>query len=333
MRPPIFIVGCPRSGTTLLRDLLHAHPNLTFPRESRFIARFYRAYGEPASQEDVERLASRILSFPRVKNLWGITATPADFADCRTFADVTGRVFEIFAVKSGKPRWGDKTPDYVYDIPLLLRLFPTAQVIHIIRDGRDVAVSWLRTDFGPANYYRAARMWKQWVSAGRRDGAALPSGSYFELKYESLLAAPEATMRRVCEFLGEPFDPAVLKPYRGRRGGVAKPNPTYKPEFRDAIATGNSGGWRRAMSRRQRAIFEGVAGGLLGELGYSCEGIGRKVSPVEALVWEVGSHAVVGTREIRKLRDPDWRRSAVAVVWNLVRRQLPRARKVDSAWE
>lgn len=332
MPRPIFIVGCPRSGTTLLRDLLRAHPNLTFPRESRFIARFYRAYGEPASQVDVQRLARRILSFLRFRHV-RITATPADFVDCCTFADVTRRVFEVWAAKEGKPRWGDKTPNYVYDIPLLLRLFPTAQVIHIIRDGRDVAVSWLCTDFGPGNCYRAARMWKEWVAAGRRDGAALPPGSYIELRYENLLADPEGTLRGVCEFLGETFDPAVLKPHRGGAGGVGKPNPTFRPEFRDSIAKANSGGWRNAMSRRQRAIFEGVADGLLAELGYPCEGIGRKISQVEALVWEAESHAVVLGREVLKLRDPDYRRAAVSLMWNFMRRQLPGARSVDPVRE
>ena len=177
---PFFIVGCPRSGTTLLRDLLRSHPRLTIPTESHFIPDFYRTFGDPASDAEAWHVASRILTLPRISR-WGIALDPGDVAGCRSFAEVARRLFEVWAKSQGKPRWGDKTPHYVREIPLLMRLFPDEQVIHVIRGRRDVALSWLRTRLDPQNLYMAARMWKEMVTKGHQDGAALPADAWLEL--------------------------------------------------------------------------------------------------------------------------------------------------------
>jgi len=321
---PIFLVGCPRSGTTLLRDLLRSHPNLTFPPESHFIPRFYRAFGDPSSDEQAWQLARRILKSPRVALLWRITAEKRDFAGCRSFSGVTRRLFEIWAGKDGKPRWGDKTPHYVRDIPLLLRLFPEAQVIHIVRDGRDVALSWLRTRIEPRNLYVAARMWKEMVTQGRHDGALLRPGAYFELRYETLLTEPEATMRSVCEFLIEPYDAVVLSPNRiapGRRRHAIEPG---SPALACIIVRNNAGGWRSGMSLRQRVLFESVAGGLLSELGYPVEGLAGTLSRGERLLWEADHQARFLARTLWKLCRPYRRRAVASFGWAIVRSFLRR---------
>ena len=101
-RDPIFVVGCPRSGTTLLRDLLGAHPALTFPPESHFIPGFFRAYGDPRSEEEARRLAAAVLRTSWVRS-WQIDLVPADFAACRSYGEIVSLVFEAWARKTG--RW------------------------------------------------------------------------------------------------------------------------------------------------------------------------------------------------------------------------------------
>ena len=324
MTRPIFIVGCPRSGTTLLRDLLRSHPGITIAPESHFIPRFYLSYGDPSSDQEAWRIARSILKTRRV-GLWQIVAQPTDFIGCRSFSEVTTRLFELWAREKGKPRWGDKTPHYVRHIPLLIQLFPDAQVIHVVRDGRDVALSWLRTRFEPRNLYKAARLWKEMATKGRRDGATLPADSYLEVRYETLLADPEATMRGVCQFLNEPWEPAVLTPSRfdvmfGKKSRVRTDAALHRDIVRD-----NAGKWRAAMSLRQRALFESVAGDLLGELDYPLEGLARPLSRGTEILLETDHRLRFLASNLWKLRRPHRRRAAVSFAGTLLRRVLRRS--------
>jgi hypothetical protein len=210
--------------------------------------------------------------------------SPKDFEDCRSFSAVVSRLFEAWARKEGKPRWGDKTPHYVSDIPLLVELFPGARVLHIIRDGRDVAVSWLRTGMEPGNVYMAARFWRERVKAGRQAGTRLSDANYLEVRYERLLANPEQTMKAVCTFIGEPYSPAVLRPsiLASSRGRTVR-SKMREPE----IVSSNTANWRTRMRGEDRVLFESVAGDLLAELGYEREGRVRKVTAAERWMWSL----------------------------------------------
>jgi hypothetical protein len=290
---PIFIVGCPRSGTSLLRNLLRAHPRLTFPEESHFIPAFYRAYGDPENEREARALAARILAASRVK-AWGLTLDPSAFAGDRSFARVAARIYEAWAEKQQKPRWGDKTPGYVLEIPLLLKLFPGAKILHIVRDGRDVALSWLRYGIGPRNLYTAARMWSDMVRAGRRAGAVLAPERCLEVRYETLLAEPAAVMREVCAFLGEPFTDAVLRPNTSAGEGAADPGklnyffigkPRGPRPRQTEIVAAYAGKWKQTMTPAARMLFESAAGDLLRELGYETEGRVRSVTSAERRMW------------------------------------------------
>lgn len=291
-RAPIFIVGCPRSGTALLRNLLRAHPNLSFPGESHFIPRLYRGFGDPKNDADARRLATAILGVHWVQE-WGLDVTPDDFADCRSYRAVVSRLFDTWARQEQKPRWGDKTPHYVTEIPTLLEIFPDAKILHIYRDGRDVALSWLRVRFEPRNVYQAARLWKRYVSVAREAGGALPPGTYLEVRYESVLTDTRATMERVCRFLGEPFSEAVLAPEplnldRGR-----------KSKWTTIIAS-NAGGWKAAMAERDRVLFESVAGDLLRSLGYESRGPVRRISLSEKAYWHAHQWWRYATYRVRR---------------------------------
>jgi hypothetical protein len=276
---PIFVVGCPRSGTGLLRDLLRSHPNIAFPSESHFIPAFYRGFGDPRSDRAARLLAARILRLGFVRR-WGLSIDPSSLADCRSYSELISRIYDEVARQEGKRRWGDKTPRYVVEIPLLLQLFPAAKILHLYRDGRDVALSFFAVGSGPADVYAAATTWRRCVRIGRRDGRARPD-SYMELPYEALVRDPEPTMRRVCEFLGEDFSEAVLRPSRGprswRRPMIGRGSPTPRVAETEIVSM-NAGRWKREMSESDRSLFEWVAGDLLRELGYETEGLARPPS-------------------------------------------------------
>ncbi len=288
MTAPIFIVGCPRSGTALLRNLLRAHPNLTFPDESHFIPSFYRAAGDPRTEEEARALAARILALFWIRN-WGLALSADDFSDCRSYRAVVCRLFEAWARAENKPRWGDKTPQYLTELPTILELFPEAKILHIYRDGRDVALSWLKVGFEPGNVYKAANLWRERVQWARKDACALPPATYLEVSYELLLTDTRRTMEEVCRFVEEPFSEAVLTPNilkLERRVLLNRPPPAHKRRNWTTVMASNRDLWKTQMSRRDQVLFESVAGDLLAGLGYECPGPTRRISPPERLFWE-----------------------------------------------
>ncbi len=207
---PVFVVGAARSGTTLLRLMLDAHPSFALPPESHFVvtlaARRLRLQRRP------EVALDRVLGHPRFA-LWGLDGDLVRAAAARRRpADLAGLfrvVFETYAAAQGKPRWGDKTPGYVEHLPLLAHLFPDARFIHLIRDGRSVAASIATQPWGPPTPVSAAWWWRGRVRQGRRDGARLGE-RYLEVRYEELIADPIVALSAVCRHLGTEFHPTML---------------------------------------------------------------------------------------------------------------------------
>jgi hypothetical protein len=304
---PIFIVGCPRSGTTLLRNLLRSHPHITFPRESHFIPSFYRAYGDPLDEREALEVANRILALSWFKR-WQLDLTPDRFSGCRSFRAIVETLFDAWARKEGKPRWGDKTPHYVTEIPTLLELFPEAKIIHIYRDGRDVALSWLRARLEPGNLYMAARLWRTAVAAARRVGAVAPAETFLEVRYETLLAELPETMRGICEFVGEPFCEEVLRP---SPLGPAPGDRRVRSVSTTVVVPSNVAKWKSKMSAGTRAFFESVAGDMLDELGYPTGSRRRRITGVERVFWTNHHRAV---RVSRRLGDA-FKPTAVRTLW------------------
>lgn len=326
-RPPFFIVGAPRSGTGLLRNLLRSHPRLAIPGESHFIPGFYLGYGEPRSRRAVRRMARRILAQFRVRR-WELELEPADFDDCRTYAEIVSRLYGAFAARQGAERWGDKTPQYAAHMWVLARIFPEARFVHIVRDGRDAALSILRMSFGPDGLGAAARQWRELVRRARSDGEALGPERYLEIRYEDLVGDPIATMRRVCEFLGEPFDERVLSPTANPRWPKLVYNLPRDGKPRNvsdvAIVTGNAGKWKRLMPAADQARFESVAGDLLAELGYETTTSGSSVPvvvrpPLAARVRGVRRYLA---QQLDRPNKSFWFPSELALRWAWIRARL-----------
>ncbi len=284
---PVFIVGCPRSGTRLLRDLLRSHPHLTFPGESFFIPLFYKAYGDPQTEREALKLAEKILKLPWVR-LWakGLDLTPSSFAGDRSYKDIVSRLFEAWAAKENKSRWGEKTPYYITEMPILLEIFPACKIIHIYRDGRDVALSWSRFQPNAKNIFTGAHLWKYFVETGRRTGKTLSFKNYLEIRYETLLAEPVQTMKEVCFFLNEPFSEAVLTPSPfAEPDDLALIGSWKRKDIKTSkIVPSNALKWKREMSKKNRVLFESIAGDLLASLNYETEGGVRKISKSEEVL-------------------------------------------------
>ena len=273
---PIFIVGCGRSGTTLMRLMLNRHPRIAIPGETWFfpdIDDMRTALASAPEHDWRATVAMRIegcSTFPEL----GVTREQIDDELSRIPFTQWGNVLAVanlaFARAEGKVRWGDKTPGYVRYLPLLKREFPTAVVIHMIRDARDVAASFFEQPFGPKAPIEAAIYWKNDVSRGQRDGIPLFGNRYIEVRYEALAADPEAELRRVLSHLHEDFDPVVLDQAPAAREYVIPEHHwhelTLKPVTKARVAR-----WRNKLSSREAQLVELEAGALLRRLDYETD--------------------------------------------------------------
>jgi hypothetical protein len=267
--PPLFVVGCGRSGSTLLRLMLDAHPDLAVPGESHFIPELRRRFPDPV---DPEVLTPALLRTPHFRH-WKVAESSVwervRAMEHPSFAGVIEAAFLANADEQGKQRWGDKTPIYVRSIPLLHSLWPDARFVHLIRDGRDVTLSYRSLHWGPDTVWAAAHKWRRDVTAGIRDGQPLGTDRYLEVRYEDLVADAKAALQAICTFAALPFDEAMLDP------GARQEHPTLAPEegrafharSQEEVAAG-ARDWRTQMAPDEIRHFEAVAGGLLGDLGY-----------------------------------------------------------------
>jgi Sulfotransferase family len=272
--PFVFVLGCGRSGTSVLRTVLDAHPDLAVAWEGRFVAPLglRRARYERPEGFDTDRLLADLLADRAVR-----TNLELGEADLRAalvdpgpgpadFPDAVRRVFAHWAAARGKARYGDKFPGYVLRMDLLAGMFPEGRFVHIVRDGRDVALSSMAIE--PDDAVTLALNWRSRVTTGRDAGARLGDARYQEVRYESLVTDPEPVVEGLCDFLDLPYDPAMLA-FPGREGGVPgklTANPRHA-RLAEPLSPGTRS-WRRDMDPADVAAFEAVAGDLLEECGY-----------------------------------------------------------------
>jgi hypothetical protein len=290
-RPPFpVIVGCPRSGTSMLAVMLDAHPEIAFPPETAFVKHVV-SLGGPSDL--LRRTFVEIVTTDRApdSNWTDLGLDRATFAGrmaaiepFNVTAGLRG-LFDMYAAQHGKRRAGEKTPDNTQVIPAIGALLPEAHFIHVIRDPRDTVLSWQKTWFAPTRDPEAlGRGWQQFVRAGRQGGAAV--AHYLETRYEDLVLRPERELRRICDFLALEYSAAMTDPSAQGAARLARLNGrTHRSgrvitrEQRTEIHVNLArpplpervGVWRREMSEADRAAVERGAGALLHELGYGAE--------------------------------------------------------------
>jgi Sulfotransferase family len=307
---PLVLLGVSRSGTTLLRVILDRSPGLAIPDESFFVPLLARRHRRVI---DVERFLDDVARIPTVGD-WGLTV--ADVAPRVRAGMATGEaiatIFEAYASKAGKPRWGDKTPMYMRHLPLLEELFPTAQYVHLVRDGRDAALSFLempegtftRTWAHPRTPAQFACLWRKEVGDARELGRRVGPERYLEVRYEELVANPEQVVRRVCAFAEISFEPAMLD-YTGAVDVSGKPH--QQRLLRPPTAGVRS--WRDEMAGADVVAFESVAGDLVSDLGYEVTSKPRRSARATAArAWYAARLAAWNATASGVQRSPLWRR-------------------------
>jgi Sulfotransferase family len=286
--PAVFLVGVARSGTTLLRLMLDAHPELAIPPETHFIPQVIRACRE----SEPHSAAFEVITTHRRWQDFGLDPEDLRAALARhrrlEAGDALREFYCLYAAQHGKRRWGDKSTNYVRKMRPISRTLPEARFVHLIRDGRDVALSLVAVHFGPESIAEAAAKWNDEIAKARRQGPRL--GHYTEVRYEDLIADPEPVLRRIADAIELPWDAAMLdyqeragerigeiaRDFDRRHGGAipAEVRAGHQANVSKPLQSGRAARWRAEMTDADVATFEEIAGETLDELGYERAGGG-----------------------------------------------------------
>ncbi|CAN5154735.1 sulfotransferase [soil metagenome] len=305
--PPLLILGVSRSGTTLLRVMLDRSSQLAIPDESFFVPLLADRH---VLRVDADEFVDDVRRLKTVEE-WDVPLDKlrARLTDRMPIARAIAAIYEVYAEQQGKPRWGDKTPMYMRHLVLLRRLFPGAQYVHLIRDGRDAALSFLSLSEGiafetwahPRSSADFAALWRTEVARARRMGTRLGAERYLEVRYEDLVVEPQEVLQRICAFAGLSYEKPMAE-----HGGSGSEQRPHQQSLKLRIA-GGLRDWRAEMSPQDVGAFEGVAGDLLADLGYETSSrpdargkVKRASYRAQMAGWRVGTFAY--------RRSPLWQR-------------------------
>ena len=264
---PIFVVGCQRSGSTMLGSMLGADSRTIAIPEAQFVADL--APSDPAEHGALAQYIDLIAAHERFR-IWNFPLGDARPEGEGCFADAVRWLVRRYAATEGKPdplHWIDHQPGHVREMKVLNAHFPKLKAVHIVRDGRAVAASLLPLAWGPNSAMSAANFWAQRVAIGLASRHFLGEDAWVQVRYEDLVSDPVPELRRLCAGLGLEFnsDMAAGKGFRV---------PEFTRNQHSLVGGGPDasrlGGWRTSLASREIEIFEAMVGPILTYLGYDC---------------------------------------------------------------
>lgn len=247
LETPVFLAGTTRSGTTLLSLMLGHHPEIAFAGEFEWSLDPFAGGREPSLEALHERFET-----DRHRRWHDLAIDRALSKD----ELVTSFLAQMYAQEGGEARCLGATLHRNWR--RALDLWPEARFIRLVRDGRDVAASWLRLGW-EGNTYTSGVTWRALEREWDAARPLIPDAHIMELRFEDLIEAPEVELTRICDFLDLPYDPAMLEYHRHTTYDPVRPDQGQK--------------WRRNLSDWQVRVFESVASDVLIERGYEPSGL------------------------------------------------------------
>jgi hypothetical protein len=277
---PIIVLGCPRSGTTLLQVMLHSHPRIAIPPETRFLLPAYRGrlrFGDLQDRSNRHALAEFVvrtkghrfadLGLDREATIGKIVEGPP------TLGSAIGIVLRAYAERFDRLRWGDKRPAYYNYIDVVLRLFPDAKILHVVRDPRDCVASLKRMPWWRTDSYHSVAAWAQSIDNTDEAVSKWPD-AVTRVQYERLVADPESELKALCVALEEEYDPVMAEPER--LADVAVPERKHwHSNTRVGPTTKRVGRWKENLEAWEASLCETVLADRMARFGYELTGAGR----------------------------------------------------------
>lgn len=267
-RRVVFVVGCPRSGTTLVQQLLNAHPEIRIGPETHFIHRFWQQrdrFGDLRG-DGWSRLVREVAAIPELADI-GVTPDEV-VAEAEGLERHPGRLLLTLLDRfgSGAAVTGEKTPNHLLYMPLLQEWIPGARFIHVLRDPRAVANSWRTVPWSSGTVFGDAAIWRRYLRTARRNPPR--PGTLLVVRYEELVEHPADELRRMARFLELPYDERMLEHHRSGSVAVDVEREPWKRRVAEPISAGPASRWRQELTRREVFEVEATVGGLMERVGY-----------------------------------------------------------------
>lgn len=289
--PPFFILSNPRSGSSMLRIICESHSKLCVPPESGFMEWWYPKYGEWQVEDSknknmVNDFVADLMSSKKIET-WHLDATVlAGLIQSevpRNYAALISLVYITFAKMKGKQLnyWGDKNNYYIHKTELLHRLYPNAKYIHLVRDGRDVATSYMAlknikttSPYAPKLNSEIKEIANEW-NQNNRDlldfFTKIESGRVLRIRFEDMLENLEDTCKNLCAFLNIPFETRMLHYYEWNKINIIEPPETmaWKKKTLEKPDMNSVGKYQKILSEKEIELFNNIAQEGLKEFGYA----------------------------------------------------------------
>ena len=307
---PFFIVGSGRSGSTMLRLMLASHSRLAIPPETWFLTALVKRFSveSPLGADEVESAVSIMTGHYRWADM------KLDAQELRRqvsrlrepyLRDLLEIVYRWHGEGEGKARWGDKTPQYIEIVPELLRMYPDARFIALFRDGRDVVKSFQNAPYGRWSLEEITRRSRDWNAAVKSHWRWTRSEfrqRILLVRYENLVVEPEATLREICQFIGERFEPQMLSFATTVDKQVPARERKYHPKLNQSVDSHGVARWKREMSVREVFVAEAFMASHLRRLGYELCYSGSYWAPAFALTRLCCRTGFIGYEMVSRLR-------------------------------
>lgn len=272
-----FLFGFERSGTTLLSMMMGAHPLVAVPLTTTGMwYRYGKALadrGASLSGEDIKSLVDQILGEARI-GLWDESINRDEVLariNDHSFANIVNAFHQTYADKKRKPYWACLDIATLDHMDMAYHWFPNARFVHIVRDGRDVALSHETMPYGAGNTLDCAQSWDRRLLTNLKMGGMLPQSQYLVIRFEDLVLESETTLENLCRFMGLEYSPQMLAYAEMVDEKIPNDRRWLWPALNQSPQAAKCYGWKTRMSRSKRSVFESEAGSLLHQLGYDVQ--------------------------------------------------------------
>jgi LPS sulfotransferase NodH len=273
---PVFVVGFPRSGTTLISEVLSAHPDLVVSPETFYFLRFAprcEAAGGLSDREARRSFLEHFTSFHGVGDMELGEATIEAYVDELVepaevgHDDILGGLLRRFADQHDASRWGEKTPAHLRKVPEILEAFPEARILCVVRDPRDAILSQFEADMGDRGLVHRARRWSRFAGLEQQWSQTYPE-RFARVRYEDLLVDTQPVVEAICEHVGLPFEPSMLAHHDTDPQSFDPGREPKKAKAARPIDPSNREKWREAMDDRDVRVVELFCAEAMDRYGY-----------------------------------------------------------------